>query len=91
VQIDIRPVARLRGPSPLDLTAALGPVFEALSVTAVDLTRLKVVCDWIQYRADQLTINPDCGLRHLPADVARAKLRALVVGTDLVRHELART
>ena len=50
MQIDIRPVARLRGPSPLDLTAALGPVFEALSTTAVDLTRLKVVCDWIQYR-----------------------------------------
>ena len=41
--------------------------------------------------ADQLTINPDCGLRHLPAEVARAKLRALVAGADLVRQELART
>ncbi len=51
MQIDIRPVARLRGPSPLDVTAALGPVFEALSSTDVDLTRLRVVCDWIQYRS----------------------------------------
>ncbi|HEX6931778.1 MAG TPA: hypothetical protein VF162_06530 [Streptosporangiaceae bacterium] len=51
MQIDVRPVARLRGPSPLDITGVLGPLFEALSSTSADLTRLKVVCDWIQYRA----------------------------------------
>jgi hypothetical protein len=51
MQFDVRPVARLRGPSPLDVPAALGPLFEALSVTSADLTRLKVVCDWIQYRS----------------------------------------
>jgi hypothetical protein len=50
VQIDIRPVTRLRGPSPLNISAALAPVFEALSSTSVDLTKLKIVCDWIQYR-----------------------------------------
>lgn len=38
--------------------------------------------------ASRLMINPDCGLRHLPADVARAKLRALVAGAALVRAEL---
>jgi 5-methyltetrahydropteroyltriglutamate--homocysteine methyltransferase len=38
--------------------------------------------------AERLTVNPDCGLRHLPADVARAKLRALVAGAALVRSEL---
>jgi hypothetical protein len=27
----------------------LGPLFEALSSTSADLTRLKIVCDWIQY------------------------------------------
>jgi 5-methyltetrahydropteroyltriglutamate--homocysteine methyltransferase len=32
-------------------------------------------------------INPDCGLRHLPADVARAKLRAMVAGAAEVRRE----
>jgi 5-methyltetrahydropteroyltriglutamate--homocysteine methyltransferase len=30
------------------------------------------------FPADKLIINPDCGLRHLPADVARAKLAAMV-------------
>ncbi len=38
--------------------------------------------------AERLTVNPDCGLRHLPADVARAKLRALVEGAAMVRSEL---
>jgi 5-methyltetrahydropteroyltriglutamate--homocysteine methyltransferase len=38
--------------------------------------------------ADRLMVNPDCGLRHLPPDVARAKLRAMVAGTGQVRREL---
>ena len=37
--------------------------------------------------AERLVINPDCGLRHLPADVARAKLRAMVAGAAQVREE----
>jgi len=36
----------------------------------------------------RLVINPDCGLRHLPPDVARAKLAAMVAGAALVRGEL---
>ena len=39
---------------------------------------------------ERLVINPDCGLRHLPADVARAKLRAMVAGAALVREEITR-
>ncbi|MCI0545667.1 MAG: methionine synthase, partial [Candidatus Rokubacteria bacterium] len=38
--------------------------------------------------ADRLAINPDCGLLHLPRDVAFAKLRAMVEGTAAVRAEL---
>jgi 5-methyltetrahydropteroyltriglutamate--homocysteine methyltransferase len=38
---------------------------------------------------DRLVINPDCGLRHLPPAVARAKLAAMVEGAALVRAELA--
>jgi 5-methyltetrahydropteroyltriglutamate--homocysteine methyltransferase len=36
----------------------------------------------------RLMINPDCGLRHLAPDVARAKLRAMVAGAAIVRGEL---
>jgi 5-methyltetrahydropteroyltriglutamate--homocysteine methyltransferase len=38
--------------------------------------------------ARRLAINPDCGLIHLPRDVAFAKLNAMVEGTRLVRAEL---
>ncbi|MDQ3760865.1 MAG: methionine synthase [Actinomycetota bacterium] len=40
------------------------------------------------FPADKLIINPDCGLRHLPADVARSKLTAMVEGTAAVRRTL---
>jgi 5-methyltetrahydropteroyltriglutamate--homocysteine methyltransferase len=40
--------------------------------------------------AERLVINPDCGLRHLPAEVARAKLRAMVAGAAQVREELTK-
>jgi len=38
--------------------------------------------------ADRLLVNPDCGLRHLPPEAARAKLRAMRDGADLVRAEV---
>src|SRR5262249_13351154 len=37
---------------------------------------------------ERLMVNPDCGLRHLPPEVARAKLRAMVTGAAQVRQEL---
>jgi len=37
---------------------------------------------------DRLTVNPDCGLVHLPRDVTFAKLCAMVEGTRIVRREL---
>jgi 5-methyltetrahydropteroyltriglutamate--homocysteine methyltransferase len=36
----------------------------------------------------RLVINPDCGLRHVPGPIARAKLTAMVQGTTIVRNEL---
>jgi hypothetical protein len=51
MRVDVRPVNRLRGKEPVNVTQALGPVIEALCSSAVDLSRLSVVCDWIQYRS----------------------------------------
>jgi hypothetical protein len=61
MHIDVRPVTRLRGPGAVDVAAALGPVFTALSASPVDLARLRVVCDWIQYRhnfSEPVTCRP---------------------------------
>jgi 5-methyltetrahydropteroyltriglutamate--homocysteine methyltransferase len=38
---------------------------------------------------DKLVINPDCGLRHLLPDIARAKLAAMVAGAAIVRGEIS--
>jgi hypothetical protein len=51
MRVDVRPVGRLRGQDAVDVTAALRPVIEALCASEVDLSRLSVVCDWIQYRS----------------------------------------
>jgi hypothetical protein len=51
MRVDVRPVSRLRGADPVDVTAAIGPAIEALCSGSVDLSRLTLVCDWIQYRS----------------------------------------
>jgi 5-methyltetrahydropteroyltriglutamate--homocysteine methyltransferase len=37
---------------------------------------------------ERLVVNPDCGLRHLPAAVARAKLESMVAGAAIVRADV---
>jgi len=37
---------------------------------------------------DRVFVNPDCGLRHLPTGLARAKLRVMSEGTAVVRREV---
>lgn len=48
--VDFRPHARLRSKDPVDTATALVPVVEALSGDSVDLSRVRIVCDWVQYR-----------------------------------------
>ncbi len=50
--IDLRPTNRLRGKQPIDTRAVLGPVLDALAGTDLDLGTVRVVCDWVQYRAN---------------------------------------
>ena len=53
---------------------------------AVVAERIRAALDLVP--AARLAVNPDCGLLHLPRDVAFAKLCAMVEGTRLVREEL---
>jgi hypothetical protein len=50
VEIDIRAAARLRGSA--GAQAAVRPIVEALCGSDADLATVRVVCDWIQYRAN---------------------------------------
>jgi hypothetical protein len=48
MEIDVRPVRKLRESA--GAQAAFGPMIEALCTSEADLTGLRVVCDWIQYK-----------------------------------------
>src|SRR5512146_835312 len=50
MQIDVRPVRRLRESAAV--RAVFAPVLEALAASPADLARLRVVGDWIQYKAN---------------------------------------
>lgn len=49
MHVDVRPVAKLRN-AQLNLPAALSPIIDALVESPLDLSRLRLACDWIQYR-----------------------------------------
>jgi 5-methyltetrahydropteroyltriglutamate--homocysteine methyltransferase len=57
-----------------------------IETPAVVAERIRAALDLVP--AARLTVNPDCGLVHLPRDVAFAKLAAMVQGTHQVRREL---
>jgi hypothetical protein len=62
MEIDVRPVRKLRDSA--GARAAFGPLIEALAKSDADLTRLRVVCDWIQYKnnfSDPVTLRPVLG------------------------------
>ena len=50
MQIDIRAADRLRAKTPLDLAPVLATVTESVRGSELDLAKLRVVGDWVQYR-----------------------------------------
>ena len=48
MRVDVRPVKKLRESA--DAQAVFSPIIEALCSSTADLSRLRLVCDWIQYR-----------------------------------------
>jgi hypothetical protein len=48
MRVDIRAVKRLR--ESVDASAVFGPIIQTLGSSSADLSRMRVVCDWIQYR-----------------------------------------
>ena len=86
-----------RGGDDLRLFKEFDPPFMVglgvVDVKAHDVEPAGVVAERIRQAlevlpAERITINPDCGLLHLPRDVAFAKLSAMVEGARLVRKEL---
>jgi Putative S-adenosyl-L-methionine-dependent methyltransferase len=86
VLVDFRPTGKLRGKKPVDVTAALGPVFDALAEDSVDLSRVRVVCDWVQYRnnfRDVVDIRPILAAHGHEAEVMPVALAAVVTEDEM--------
>lgn len=60
---------------------------KSVEVETADLVARRIRRALEAVPAEKLVVNPDCGLRHVPPEVARAKLRAMVAGTAAVRAE----
>jgi 5-methyltetrahydropteroyltriglutamate--homocysteine methyltransferase len=86
-----------KGYDDLDLFSRYNPPFllglGVIDVKSNDVEAPDLVCSRV-LRAlrvlppDRITVNPDCGLRHLPAGVAQAKLAAMTSGAALARDTI---
>ena len=72
-----------------DRKVGLGVIdVKSQSVEPAETVRSRILRAADLISPEQLIINPDCGLRHLPGDIARAKLAAMVEGAAAARREL---
>jgi 5-methyltetrahydropteroyltriglutamate--homocysteine methyltransferase len=80
---------RLFGQFGWDRMVGLGVIdVKSSDVEAPELVATRIRQALAIVPAERLMINPDCGLRDLPASVARAKLRAMADGAAMVRDEI---
>jgi hypothetical protein len=88
--IELRtPDERLRGPKAVDAAPVLAAVLHAARDGSADLSRLRVVCDWIQYKNN---FRDAIGLRLVepwPLEAARVRSNGQANGTDRVAWEVA--
>jgi 5-methyltetrahydropteroyltriglutamate--homocysteine methyltransferase len=73
--------------TPFELGAGVIDVKDqAIETPEIVAERIRKVLEFVP--AEKVVVLPDCGLVHLPRDIAFAKLRAMVQGTKIVRKEL---
>jgi hypothetical protein len=88
--IELRtPDERLRGPKAVDAAPVLTSVLHAARDGSVDLARLRVVCDWIQYKQN---FRDPLGLRLVepwPLEAARARSNGDGEQADRTAWEIA--
>jgi 5-methyltetrahydropteroyltriglutamate--homocysteine methyltransferase len=59
-----------------------------MSVEDPDVVAARIRAALRHIDPERLLVGPDCGMKYLPREVARGKLRALVEGASIVRREL---
>ena len=92
-QISIEAAQPRLDPSILEQLPSKQVILGVLDLGDPDVESAGVVADRIRaalrhIEAERLLVAPDCGMKYLPREAARGKLRALVEGAAIVRAEL---
>jgi hypothetical protein len=82
VQIEIRAADRLRAKTPMDLAPVLNEVTEAVRGSELDLAKLRVVGDWVQYRQN---FRPVADIRRIMPSALQSNGEAYEIAVDLRR------
>jgi 5-methyltetrahydropteroyltriglutamate--homocysteine methyltransferase len=91
-QISIEAAQPRLDPAMLDLLPHKQVMYGVLDLKDHTVETPEVVADRIRQALqhippERLVVAPDCGMKYLPRNVAYAKLRAMVMGRDIVRKE----
>src|SRR5215472_15002777 len=62
-----------------------------MSIEAPEIVAMRIRRALPHVPAERIVVAPDCGLKYLPREIAYGKMRAMVEGTRIVRHELSAT
>jgi len=92
-QISIEAAQPRLDPSILEQLPSKRVILGVLDLSDMDVESAETVADRLRAAlrhidADRLMAAPDCGMKYLPREVARGKLRALADGAAAVRAEL---
>ena len=92
-QISIEAAQPRLDPSILEQLPTKQVILGVLDLGDMDVEGAELVADRIRaalahIEAERLLVGPDCGMKYLPREVARGKLRSLVAGAAIVRAEL---
>jgi len=76
----------------LDKELGLGVIDVHSSRVEDPLTIARAIRKVMEYvRPECIYVNPDCGMRFLPRDIARRKLESMIRGVKIVREELKKS
>jgi Putative S-adenosyl-L-methionine-dependent methyltransferase len=84
--IDLRAPERLRGPRAMDFAPVLSAIVAGVRETEVDLSRLRVACDWVQYKGN---FREPVMLRRIEPSAYDAAQASRAESGDGHGHELA--
>ena len=77
-----------REPDSDQLAVAIAALEAVLEVESPEVVADRIRAGLRHIDPERLMVGPDCGMKYLPREAARGKLRALVDGAALVRSEL---